>query len=100
MRVRIRFGKGARVGKKPRQSRAVGPALGALLMPAAVMAAALGVWAIAADLKWTSDFAISSGIFSHWQVWLAAAALLHLCSRALSRFGVQAPPESDEPGSA
>ena len=39
------------------------------------MALALACWRIAADLNWTGSFAISSGLFSHWQAWLAAASL-------------------------
>ena len=54
---------------------------------AAVMALALGCWRIAADLSWTSSFAIPSGFFSHWQVWLGAAAALQFCSRILNRYG-------------
>ena len=33
----------------------------------------LALWRIAADLKSTNSFAIPSGLFSHWQVWLGAA---------------------------
>ncbi|HEY1341382.1 MAG TPA: hypothetical protein VGF59_27920 [Bryobacteraceae bacterium] len=51
------------------------------------MAFALGAWRIAADLKWTNGFAIPSGIFSHWQVWLGGAVLLQLCSRVLNHYG-------------
>ena len=61
--------------------------VGGLLAPAAVMALALGCWRIAADLSWASSFAIPSGLFSHWQVWLGAAAVLQLCSRILNRYG-------------
>jgi hypothetical protein len=88
MRVRIRFGRGTRIARKPRKNRRVALAVGSLLTPAAVGASILGLWRIAADLKWAGDFAIPSGFFSHWQVWLAAAALLQLCSRVLSRYGV------------
>ncbi len=59
----------------------------ALLNPAALMAFVLAFWRIAADLKWTSNFAISSGLFSHWQVWMGGAALLQFCSYALNRYG-------------
>jgi hypothetical protein len=62
----------------------------ALLTPAAVIAAALGLWRIAADLNWANNFAIPSGIFSHWQVWLGAAAALQFCSRILNRYGKSA----------
>jgi hypothetical protein len=59
----------------------------ALLTPAAVVAASLGLWRIAADLNWAKDFAIPSGVFSHWQIWLGAAAALQFCSHILNRYG-------------
>ncbi len=60
---------------------------GALLTPAALVASVLALWRIAADLNFTNSFAIPSGLFSHWQVWLAAAVGLQLCSRVLNRYG-------------
>ena len=87
MVVRIRFGKGPRPGKKRRKNRRIALALAVLLTPAAAMASILALWRIAADLNWTNRFAIPSGIFSHWQAWLGAAALLQLCSRLLNRYG-------------
>jgi hypothetical protein len=56
-------------------------------MPAALLAFTLAFWRIAADLHWTGQFFISQGIFSHWQVWLVAAAVLLLCASALNRWG-------------
>ena len=60
----------------------------ALMTPIALMAFALGCWRIAADLELTSSFAISDGVFAHWQVWIAigiaiqfAAFLLHKYAR-------------------
>jgi len=99
MRVRIRFGKGAKIGPRPRVHRSVALAVGSLFTPAAVGASVLGLWRIAADLKWTNDFAISTGFFSHWQVWFAAAALLQLCARILSRYGISHGSDSG-PGTA
>jgi len=87
MIVRIRFGAGPKVGKQGRKNRRLALAAAALLTPLAVMASALGFWRIAADLGLTGSFAIPSGLFSHWHVWLGAAALLQFCSRALSRYG-------------
>ena len=87
MVIRIRFGSGPKVARKGRKNRRAALALAALLTPAAVMALALGCWRIAADLSWASSFAIPSGLFSHWQVWLGAAAVLQLCSRILNRYG-------------
>jgi hypothetical protein len=48
-----------------------------LLTPASVVAWALGLWRLAADLDWTETFPISSGFFSHWQVWVATAIVLN-----------------------
>ena len=87
MVVRIRFGKGFRLGRKRQKDNRVALVLAALLPPSALAAAILATWRIAADLNWTNSFAISSGIFSHWQVWLAAAVALQVCGRALNRYG-------------
>jgi len=87
MVVRIRFGKGLKVGARRRTNQRFALAVAALLTPAAAMALILGLWRIAADLNWTGSFAISSGLFSHAQVWLAAAALLQLCAHLLNRYG-------------
>ena len=85
MVIRIRFGKGPKIGARRRNNRRAALVMAVLLTPAAAMALALGCWRIAADLNWTSSFAISSGLFSHWQAWLGAAALLQVVSRVLSR---------------
>ncbi len=87
MVVRIRFGKGPRVERKGRKNRRLALGLAALLTPAAFMASALGMWRLAADLKWTGDFAIAQGLFSHWQVWFASAAVLQMFSRLLNQYG-------------
>jgi len=87
MVVRLRFGKGPKVERKGRKNRRVAMAFASLLTPAALMAAVLGLWRLAADMKLAGAFAISSGLFSHWQVWLASAAVLSVCSRALNQYG-------------
>ena len=87
MVVRIRFAKGPTLKKKRTQNRKLAILGGALLTPAALVASMLAVWRIAADLKVTNSFAIPSGLFSHWQVWLGAAIALQLCSRVLNRYG-------------
>jgi hypothetical protein len=87
MKVRIRFARGVRVGRKRRKNQRLALAVGAMLTPATVIACILALWRLAADLNWTNTFAISSGLFSHWQVWMGTAALLHFCSRALNRYG-------------
>jgi hypothetical protein len=92
MVVRIRFQKGPKVTKKGRKNQRVALAIAALLPPAALCAGVLGFWRIASDLNWAGSFAISTGIFSHWQVWLGAAAVLQLCARALNRYGKSSDP--------
>ncbi len=57
-------------------NRRAAMALAALLDPAAVMALALALWGIAAARAWVGSFAIASGVFSHWETWLGAAAAL------------------------
>ena len=84
MIIRIRFGGPRTTGERVRRRSALVAA--SLLTPASVMALALACWDIAAELNWTGSFAIPSGPFSHWQVWLAAAALLQVCSRYLFRY--------------
>jgi hypothetical protein len=57
------------------------------LIPASVAASACAFWRLGADLNWTGQFAISRGLFSHWQVWLAAAVLLQILASRLNRYG-------------
>jgi hypothetical protein len=86
MIVRIRFGRGTKVGKQTRRTRRFAAGLAGLLTPAAVLTGALALWGIAADMNWTGSFAISTGFFSHWQVWLGAALALQLCAHLLNRY--------------
>ncbi|HJT87249.1 MAG TPA: hypothetical protein VJ732_05320 [Bryobacteraceae bacterium] len=88
MVVRIRFGRAHRKDNQKRARRRRNAlAVAALLTPAALMASVLGMWRIAADFKWTTSFAISSGPFSHWEVWLGGGAALQLCACILNRYG-------------
>lgn len=89
MRIRIRIGRGPRFQKKEGKNRHIAMGASFLLTPAAVMAAILGVWRICADIGLAGEFAISSGLFSHWQVWLAIAGVLQVLALALSRYGVK-----------
>jgi hypothetical protein len=92
MVVRIRFRTGPKVARKRGKNKRLALGVAALLPPVAFCAGILGLWRIAADLNWTNSFAIPSGLFSHWQVWWGAAVLLHLCARALNRYGKSTDP--------
>lgn len=58
----------------------------ALLTPSALVAFTMAFWIMASELRWTNEFFVSSGLLSHWQVWLLAAALLLFLSKLLNRF--------------
>jgi hypothetical protein len=55
----------------------------ALLTPAALVALAMGLWRVGADLNWAGAFPITGGFFSHWQVWIALSIGLKMLSSAL-----------------
>jgi hypothetical protein len=87
MKVKIRLRVGPRFRRNLARNREFASIAAALLTPAAVMALALGVWRLGADLNWAGEFAISRGLFSHWQVWIAVAGLLQTCASILNRYG-------------
>jgi hypothetical protein len=94
MVVRIRLGRGHKFLRKRGRSRRVALTVAALLTPSAAVACVLGLWRIAAELNWTNSFAIPSGPFSHWEVWLGTAVVLQLCSHLLNRYGRGGEPAS------
>jgi hypothetical protein len=87
MRVRIRLRVSSAFERRLAKNRQLASVAAALLTPAAAMSLVLGVWRLGSDLKWTGEFAITSGIFSHWQVWIAMAGLLQTCASILNRYG-------------
>lgn len=87
MVVRIRLSLGPTIAQKQRKNRHVALAMASLLMPITVLAYVLAFWRLTADFKATNQFPITDGIFSHWQVWMAAAAVLQLIVLFLNRYG-------------
>lgn len=87
MVVRIRLERGPVFRYEPGERRRLALALAGLLSPAALLAAVFACWRLAADLRWTGTFAISSGPFSHWQVWILTAVFLQGVARGLTRYG-------------
>jgi hypothetical protein len=92
VRIRIKWNKRNRSTKG--RPKAVALALAALLTPASLAAFTMAIWRIAADLHWTGDFIISTGLLSHWQVWLGAACVLLLCASILNRWGTNSTDEA------
>lgn len=58
----------------------------AFLTPLALTEGVLGVWRLGSDLGWAGDFFISSGLLSHWQLWIAASIGTQCVSRAATRW--------------
>lgn len=85
VRIRLRFAPSSR--KVPFTNRHAALVVSSLMTPVALMAGALGFWRIAADLKWTGEFAIVDGIFSRWQVWIALAVGIQFAAFLLHRYG-------------
>jgi hypothetical protein len=57
-----------------------------LLTPIASVGYVLAGWRLGADLDWTGEFFISSGLLSHWQVWLALAIATQVVAAHLARY--------------
>jgi hypothetical protein len=88
MLVRVRLKHGPIVQKRRGKNRKIAAALSAFLTPAALMCSILALWKIGSDLDLTGEFAIAEGIFSRWQLWLAAAAGLQVSAWVLNRYGI------------
>jgi hypothetical protein len=86
MFVRLMLKRGRPLLRKPGKNRHVALGLAALLTPAALMAYVLGFWRLAADIGVAGEFGIT-GVFSHWQIWILIAAVLHLSGYVLNRYG-------------
>ena len=87
MVVRIRLKQGPAIRRRRSKDRQLALALGSLLTPGSLMATALAVWRLGADLNWTGQFAIADGLFSHWQVWIGMAVAMQLGAVLLNRYG-------------
>jgi hypothetical protein len=86
MFVRIRLATGQPIQRKRGKNRSVALGFAALLIPVSLMAYALGFWRLASDAGLAGEFSVP-GVFSHWQVWIAIAVLLHLAAVVLNRYG-------------
>jgi len=68
----------------------------ALLTPAALVALAMGLWRVGADLDWAGAFPIVGGFFAHWQVWIVLSAALKTLSSALLSWDARSRQISEE----
>ena len=96
MIVRIRFGRGRLVtNRKGKNSRAA-RLLASLLTLVAISFAIFGFWRLGHDLDILGDFVFPTGLFSHWQVWIAAAAAPQYAVWRLMRYSKLGEPENGE----
>ena len=86
MVVRVKLGKGRAIVRNRRKNTAPALAVSALLYPSALMVYLLGVWRLASDMGFATEFT-AYGLFSHWQVWIGIGALLHGAASVLNRYG-------------
>lgn len=86
MIVRIQLRQGQVLSRARGKNRHLALASGALLIPASLMAYVLGFWRLASDVGVVNEFAIR-GVFSHWQIWIVTAVVLHVAAGVLSRYG-------------
>lgn len=90
-RVKVRLG---RPGDAGRAGRQLASKVAAFMTPAALCALLLASWRLGADLGWTGEFAITTGFFSHWQVWMALSGGLQVCASALNRYATRGRPRA------
>ena len=88
MRIRIRFETAPAPALKSAAASFAALSAG-LLPPAALVLLAMALWRLAADLRLATGFAVSEGVFSHWQVWAAGAVALESLAWLLNRRGVR-----------
>ena len=96
MVVRIRFGRGAAISPRSGKNSRIARLAASVLTLVAISCGSLGMWRIGTDLEWAGDFVFPRGLFSHWQVWIAAAAAVQYLSWRLARYAGEAVPLESE----
>ncbi len=86
------YGFAAREGKNGKAALL----LASLLSLVSISFAVLGLWRIGEDLGFAGDFVFPTGLLSHWQVWVAAAASTQYGCWRLTRYSKLAQHENAE----
>jgi hypothetical protein len=86
MVVRIRFGRGPVVTRRKGKNSRIALLASSLLTLIAICLLSLGIWRLCQDVNLAGDFIFTDGFLSHWQVWVAAAALTQYSCWRLSRY--------------
>ncbi|HVW09225.1 MAG TPA: hypothetical protein VHC90_11625 [Bryobacteraceae bacterium] len=96
MIVRIRFGQGRVVTQRKGKNSRAARLLASLLTLVAISFAIFGFWRLGQDLDILGDFVFTTGLLSHWQVWIAAAAATQYAVWRLARYSKQSEAENSE----
>ena len=97
MQFRIRFGRGPLVTRRKGKNSRIARLAASALTLASISFFVLAAWRLGMDLNLAGNFVFSTGILSHWQVWMAAAAATQYGCWRLTRYARQAwEPEAQE----
>jgi hypothetical protein len=90
MVVKIRFGRGPVVSRRPGKNSRIATLAASLLTMVSIICASLGMWRIGTDLDWAGNFVFPDGFLSHWQVWIGAAIAVQYAGWRLVRHAKRA----------
>jgi hypothetical protein len=99
MVVKIRFARGPVVTGRRGKNGRIATSSASLLTLVSISCASFGLWRIGTDLEWAGHFVFSSGLLSHWQVWMVASVAAQYTSWRLVRYArttIPQEPELDE----
>jgi hypothetical protein len=94
MVVKIRFGRGPVVARRKGKNSRIALLGAGFLTLVSICLASLGSWRFCQDIGIAGDFIFEDGFLSHWQVWIASAALTQYACWRLSRYAKQAREEA------
>lgn len=90
MVVRIRLGRGAVVSRRAGKNSRIARVTATVLSLVSISLGSFGLWRVGADLGWAGDFVFTTGILSHWQVWIGAAIAVQYLVWQLSQYARRA----------
>jgi hypothetical protein len=94
MVVKIRFGRGPVVARRKGKNSRIALLGAGFLTLVSICLGSLGIWRFCQDVGLAGDFIFEDGLLSHWQVWIAAAALVQYACWRLSQYAKQAREEA------
>src|SRR5665213_2726169 len=86
MVVRIRFGRGPVVTRRQGKNSRIAMLAASLLTLVSICLGSLGIWRLSQDVNLAGDFIFPDGFLSHWQIWIASAAVTQYSCWRLTRY--------------